>query len=119
MPVMRAQASPRVQSWAVVLTLLLGFLSATGSALAGPDGGCGARSSKPMAGMPHCQWMTPAVCCDQPSSVSGATAVVPKPATSIAFLAPPPLADAALPWAPAPGSGALPRVFPDRVVLRL
>jgi len=76
------------------------------------------RANGEMQGGSHCQWMTPAACCDQPSSVSGSTAVVSKPSIVIAlFAAPQPAGRPG--WAAAQASGSPQRVFPGDVVLRL
>src|SRR5262249_17273068 len=115
---MRAsRGSHRVLRCIAVLTLILGVVGAAGSAFAG-SGDCAMRATGEMQGGSHCQWMMPAACCDQPSSVSGATPVVPKPSITIALVAPPPPAGIAA-WLPAHASEAPQVVFPASVVLRL
>jgi hypothetical protein len=106
----------RALRWTAIVTLLVGLLAAAGSAVAGSAGSC-MHGSGDRAGTQHCQWITPAACCDQPSSVSGSNPL-PQPTAAIALL--PPLPSRGM--VPRPlGHASISRqpFYPGTVVLRL
>jgi hypothetical protein len=111
---MRCHAHRRETSLILTLTLALGLFGAVSSAASAPcsgsQGGC-------REGTQHCQWITPAACCDQPLSVSGSSDL-PKPAAGKAHL--PPLREAGVAaWTPEHASAGVHPVFPATLVLRL
>lgn len=99
-------------SWILTTTLVVGLLAAVSSAASRPEYPPGEDQ-----GMQHCQWMTPAACCDQPLLVSGSN-TLPKPVVTIALLAPPRSLGMA-PWTPGYASTSGEPFYPRTVVLRL
>lgn len=95
-------------SWTLTITLVVGLLGMASSAASMPRG---------MEGMQHCQWVTPAACCDQPLSVSSSSPL-PKPAPSITLPAPLSSLDAVL-WTPGHASVSGQPFYQRTVVLRL
>jgi hypothetical protein len=95
-------------SWALMITLVVGLIGVASSAVSMPRG---------LEGMQHCQWMTPAACCDQPLSVSGSNPL-PKPAPTITLLAPLPSLNT-VPWTLGHASISGQPFYQRTVVLRL
>lgn len=110
-----ARASHRALRWAVMVTLLIGLLGATGSVVAGSAESSMRESGE---GMQHCQWMIPAACCDERLAVSSSPTVVPKPALTVALLAPI-HSPGTVSWTPEHASTSPRRVDYATVVLRL
>jgi hypothetical protein len=99
-------------SWTLTISLVVGLLCTVSSAASMPGSSPGEDG-----GMQHCQWMTPAACCDQPLAVSGSN-TLPKPAVTIALLAPLPSLGAA-PWTPGSASISGEPFYQRTIVLRL
>lgn len=104
----------RAMSWALLITLVVGFLGATASAAAGSLGCC-AHACPDGAG--HCEWMTPAGCCDDSPLVPAPNAA-PMPAITVALRST--LGVSATPHStPGHASSSPQRVYFATVVLRL
>jgi hypothetical protein len=114
----RARSYHRALSWTVMVTLMIGLLGATTSAVTG-SAECSAKAGDRLEGtMQHCQWMIPAVCCEEPLSVSSPKPV-PKPSVSAAALLVPIHTLGTAPWTPEHASTASQCVHYATVVLRL